>query len=252
MKTEFLGTTTSWLSALVRRHPSAALPAGSALSDPPESLDPDTAKVALEQVNKRLDAELALKSSTETRALTLAGQCTTLLSAVTAGLLIEAYGNHRTPLLAAGIVAAVCLFFAILFAYSSANPRKTGVLPGRLPDELWDDLTAPDMKGPEFIGRLMLGLQDAMVENERNQDSRARSLTRAILMVRAAVPLAVVAALMAPPISLYLGRPLMADTTVVEKPAKPLASDAGRATLSLEPPQSASPSEALPPVRRQQ
>jgi hypothetical protein len=38
------------------------------LSDLPESIDLDTAKAALEQVNKRLDAEMALKSSTETRA----------------------------------------------------------------------------------------------------------------------------------------------------------------------------------------
>jgi hypothetical protein len=37
------------------------LPAGSALSDVPETLDLDMAKAALEQVNKRLDAELALK-----------------------------------------------------------------------------------------------------------------------------------------------------------------------------------------------
>jgi hypothetical protein len=65
------------------------------------------------------------------------------------------------------------------------------VLPGRLPDELWDDLVAPAMKGPEFMARLMLGLQDAMVQNEIHQNRRARALTRAILMVRIAVPLAI-------------------------------------------------------------
>jgi hypothetical protein len=176
---------------LLRRDPAAALPPGSALSEPPEGLDLDTAKAALEQVGKRLDAELALKSATETRALTLAGQCTTLLSALTAGLLVETYGSHRLPLLAAGAAAGLCLFAAVLFAYSSANPRENGVLPGRLPDELWDDLVAPAMKGPEFMARLMLGLQDAMVQNELNQDRRARALTRAILMVRIAVPLAI-------------------------------------------------------------
>ncbi len=167
------------------------------MSDLPETLDLDTAKAALEQVNKRLDAELALKSATETRALSLAGQCTTLLSAITATLLVEAYGGHRMPLLAAGTAAGVCLLLAVLFAYSSANLRATGVLPSRLPDELWDDLVAPDMKGAEFIGRLMLGLQDAMVQNELNQDSRARALGRAIFMVRVTVPLAVAAALVA-------------------------------------------------------
>jgi dihydroxyacid dehydratase/phosphogluconate dehydratase len=202
MNTGIRGPIRSWVfnnrlaSKVIRRHPSAALPYGSALSDLPESIDLDTAKAALEQVTRRLDAELALKTSTETRALTLAGQCTTLLSAITAALLVEAFGGHRAPLLAAGAAAGACLFVAILFAYSSANPRKNGVLPGRLPDELWDDFVAPDMKGAEFIGRLMLGLQDAMVKNEQNQFTRARALAHAILMVKAAVPCAVAAALL--------------------------------------------------------
>jgi len=179
---------------MLRRHRAAALPAGSALSDPPESLDPDTAKAGLEQVGKRLDAELALKTSTETRALTLAGQCTTLLSALTAAVLVEAYGSHRLPLMAAGIAGAACLFAAVLFAYNCATPRANNVLPGRLPDELWDDFVAPGMKGPEFIGRLMLSLQDVMVQNERNQNERASALRRAIFMVKATMPVAIIAA----------------------------------------------------------
>ena len=142
-----------------------------------------------------MDAKLALKSSTETRALTLAGQCATLLSALTAALLVEAYGSHGAPLMAAGITGALCLLMAVLSAYSSANPWKTGVLPGRLPDEMWDDIIFPDMKGAEFIGRLMLGAQDAMVRNELDQRCRAGALTRAIFMMKAAVPLAVGAAL---------------------------------------------------------
>ncbi len=182
---------------LLRRHPLAALPPGAALSEPPETLDLDVAKAALEQVNKRLEAELILKGTTETRALTLAGQCTTLLSAITAALLIEAFGSHRLPLLAAGGTAGLCLFLAVIFAYGSANPRATGVLPGRLPDEIWDDLVAPGMKGAEFLSRLMIGVQDAMVQNELDQDRRAGALSRAIMMVRLAVPLAVAGALLA-------------------------------------------------------
>lgn len=189
---------------MVRRHPAAAVPAGAPLSEPPESLDIDTAKAALEQVNKRLDAELALKTATETRALTLAGQCTTLLSAITAAVLVEGYGNQRAPLLAAGIAGVICLFTAVIFAYISARPQTTNYLPGRLPDELWDDLVAPAMKGPEFMSRLMMGLQEAMVRNELNQRSRARSLSRAIVMVKLAVPLAIVASLLVRPVETYL------------------------------------------------
>jgi hypothetical protein len=197
MSTKIPGIGTFWPQKRLRRHRAAALPAGSALSDLPESIDLDTAKAALEQVNKRLDAELALKSATETRALTLAGQCTTLLSAITAAVLVEAYGSHRMPLIAAGIAGGLCLFLAVLFAYSSAKPRKDVVLPGRLPDELWDDLVAPDMKGAEFIGRLMLGLQDVMVTNELNQERRGIALGNAILLVKAAVPVACAAAWLA-------------------------------------------------------
>jgi hypothetical protein len=197
MSTMIPGMGTFWPEKRLRRHRAAALPTGSALSDLPESIDLDTAKAALEQVNKRLDAELALKSATETRALTLAGQCTTLLSAITAAVLVEAYGSHRMPLIAAGIAGGLCLFLAVLFACSSAKPRKDVVLPGRLPDELWDDLVAPDMKGAEFIGRLMLGLQDVMVTNELNQERRGIALGNAILSVKAAVPVACVVAWLA-------------------------------------------------------
>jgi hypothetical protein len=154
-------------------------------------LDLDSAQAALEQVNKRLDAELAAKSATESRAMRLAGQDTILLSALTVGLLVESYGSHRLPLLAAGATGGLCLFAAVLFAYCSANPRDNGVLPGRLPDELSDDLVAPAMKGPEFIARLMLGLQDVLVQNEINQDRRRRALNRAMLMAGIAVPLAI-------------------------------------------------------------
>jgi hypothetical protein len=210
MLTKLQGLGGFWSAKRLRSHRAAALPAGSALSDLPESIDLDTAKAALEQVNKRLDAELALKSATETRALTLAGQCTTLLSAITAAVLVEAYGSHRVPLIAAGLAGGICLFLAVLFAYSSAKPRKDVVLPGRLPDELWDDLVAPDMKGAEFMGRLMYGLQDVMVRNELNQDRRARALNRAILLVRAAVPVACVAAMTTVGLAAHL-QPLLAD-----------------------------------------
>jgi hypothetical protein len=197
MVTKFTGLGSSWLGKRLRGHRAAALPPGSALSDLPESIDLDTAKAALEQVNKRLDAELVLKSSTETRALTLAGQCTTLLSAITAAVLVESYGSQRIPLILAGIGSGVCLFAAILFAYSSAKPRRGVVLPGRLPDELWDDLVAPDMKGAEFMGRLMLSLQDVMIQNELRQEQRARALNWAMLFVRLTVPAACLTALLA-------------------------------------------------------
>nr|WP_294521299.1 hypothetical protein [uncultured Rhodopila sp.] len=205
MLTMFTGLSGSWLGKRLRRHSAAALPPGSALSDLPESIDLDTAKAALEQVNKRLDAELALKSSTETRALTLAGQCTTLLSAITASVLVESYGSQRMPLILAGVGGGVCLFAAVLFAYNSARPRRGVVLPGRLPDELWDDLVAPDMKGAEFMGRLMLSLQDVMVRNELNQEKRARALTWAMLFVRLTVPTACLAAFLAVELAPRLG-----------------------------------------------
>nr|WP_294554007.1 hypothetical protein [uncultured Rhodopila sp.] len=205
MLAKFNGFSSSWLGKRLRGHRAAALPPGSALSDLPESIDLDTAKAALEQVNKRLDAELALKSSTETRALTLAGQCTTLLSAITAAVLVESYGSQRTPLILAGIGGGVCLFAAVLFAYSSAKPRRGVVLPGRLPDEMWDDLVAPDMKGAEFMGRLMLSLQDVMVQNELKQDKRATALKWAMLFVRLTVPVACLAALLAVELAPRLG-----------------------------------------------
>jgi hypothetical protein len=179
------------------RDPAAAPPPSSALSALPANIDLDTAKAAIEQVNRRLDAELALKSATEMRAMALAEQCTTLLSAITAAVLVEAYGSRRSPLIAAGIAGGLCLFLAVLFAYNSAKPRKDMVLPGCLPDELWGDLVAPDMKGAKFIGAMLLSLQDAMATNEAGQEKRAVALDRAILLAKVAVPLACAAAWLA-------------------------------------------------------
>jgi hypothetical protein len=164
---------------------------------PPDGVDLDVAKAALEQVNKRLEAELTLKGSTETRALTLAGQCTTLVTALAAALLVEIYGDHRAPLLAAGLVGALFLFGAILFAYYSADPRKNVVLPGRLPDELWNDFIYPGMAADLFIARLMMSQREAMIQNEVNQENRAKALNRAMLLVRLAVPAAILAAMIA-------------------------------------------------------
>ena len=208
----------------LRSHPAAALPPRSALSDPPDNINPEVAKAALEQVNKRFDALLAIKSSTETRALTLAGQCTTLLSAITAAVLFEAYGQQRGPLLWAGIAGGIGLFAAILFAYSSANPRDDNTLPGCLPDEVWSDLVDPTLQGPEFMARLMLSSQNALVRNENNQAARARSLAHAILAVRAVVPMALLSAGIALGAS-WLGHPHQRVT-----PAEP-----ARVTLRLEP-----------------
>jgi hypothetical protein len=170
------------------------LPFGSALSEPPENLDLDTARAALEQINKRLDAQVATKGSTETRSLTLAGQCTTLLAAVVGATLVEAARSARLPLLLAGGAAAACLFMAVLLAYTSIRPRLDLVLPGRLPDELWDDLVAPDMRGAEFMARLMHGVQDAMLRNERAQHRRAAALARAVFSVVLAGPAALLGA----------------------------------------------------------
>lgn len=155
----------------------------------PEDVDPDKAKTALEQVMKRLDAQLAIKNSTETRALTLAGHCTTLLSVITGAVFVEAAGHHRMPLILAGIAAILCLFVAVLFAYYCASPRDKGIIPGRLPITLWRDFSDSDMNNAAFIGRLMIGAQNGMAQNEEYQNAKALALKWAIRIFCAATPI---------------------------------------------------------------
>ena len=184
----------NWLGApWRRRHVAARLPAGTDLADPPESIDEGAAKAALDQIQKRQDGQVALKTSTETRALTLAGQCMTALVAVTGAGVLEWSGAARGPLLAAALGGGACLFVAIAFALAVVRPRNF-LLPGRLPDELWDELTAPDMKGPEFIARYIKSLQDGMAQNEADQRARAAALARAVRAALLAAPAAVLAA----------------------------------------------------------
>lgn len=164
------------------------------LPDPPEGLDIDAAKAALDQVHKRQDAQLAAKTSIENRALTLAGQCMTALVAVTGAGFLEAAGQARAPLLAAAVAGGLCLFLAVLNALLLIRPRDDLILPGRLPDEVWDELLAPDMRGPEFIARYIKSLQDGMLRNEAAQTARARRLRVTVLCAMLAVPAAVAAA----------------------------------------------------------
>jgi len=186
----------------LRLHPAAAPPAGTPLSEPPESLNAESAKAALEQVNKLLDAQLALKGTTEARALTLAGQCLTLLSALTAWILFQFYASPAMtvprPLMAAAVTGAVFLFLAVLCAYRAAAPREEVFLPGRLPEEVWGDLLDPRIHGPEFMARLMYGNQDGMVKNRQEQRKRATQLQYAIWIVVSAVPAAVLVWALAP------------------------------------------------------
>lgn len=178
-----------------RRHPSSSLPPGSELADPPESLDDSAAKAALDQVHKRQDAQLALKTSTESRAMTLAQHSLIVLVAVTGAALAEVVSAApRGVLIAAAVGGGICLFAAILCALQAARPRDF-LLSGRLPDVLWDDLLAPDMKGPEFIARYIKSLQDGMARNELQQLARANALIRAVWFFIAAVPMAILFAL---------------------------------------------------------
>lgn len=177
-----------------RRHASSRLPAMADLADPPETIDEGAAKAALDQVHKRQDGQLSVKTSTEHRALTLAGQCLTALVAVTGAGFIEAAGSARAPLLAATIAGGICLFLAVVFALSVIRPRNDLILPGRLPDELWDELLLPDMKGPEFIARYIKSLQDGMLRNEMAQQARAAGLRATVFAAILAFPMALSAA----------------------------------------------------------
>ena len=167
------------------------------LSDPPAELEIDIAKAALEQVQKRLEAQLSVKASTEGRALILAGQCMPVLIAVTAAGIAEA--ARQQPhwfLVLAAVGGGLPLFAAVWTAYWSARPGS-GTLPGRLPVDLWEDMTAAQMKGPEFIARLVWSLHQGMLDNEDEQTLRATRLSRALTLAFLAPVSAVVIALIA-------------------------------------------------------
>jgi len=169
------------------------LPGSDDLQDPPQDeLDGDAVKAAIDQVHKRQDAQLALKTATETRAMILAGQSLTVLVALTGGAFLEATSAApRGALLAAAGIGGVCLFVAVLFALRAARPRDF-LLSGRLPDVLWDDLLAPGMKGPEFGARYLKSMQDGMAANEALQHARANLLIQSLVAFVAAVPAAIV------------------------------------------------------------
>jgi fatty acid desaturase len=157
-----------------------------------EATDLDAAKAALDQVHKRQDALLAIKTSTENRALTLAGQCLTALVAVTgAGFWAANQSPVTWPVLAATIAGGLCLLWAVWSALRVIRPRHDLTLPGRLPDELWQELTWPGIKGADFILHYLRNAQDTMVRNELAQHARAAALHATVRAAALAVPAAV-------------------------------------------------------------
>lgn len=182
------------LFPLWRARKPAPLPGSDDLPDPPQSdLDADAVKAAIDQVHKRQDAQLALKTATETRAMILAGQSLTVLVALTGAAFLEATSAApRGALLAAAGAGGVCLFVAVLFALGAARPRDF-LLSGRLPNVLWEELLAPGMKGPEFGARYLKSMQDGMAANEALQYARANLLIRSLVAFVVAVPAAIAA-----------------------------------------------------------
>lgn len=163
-----------------------------------ETVDLDAAKAALDQVHKRQDALLAAKTSTENRALTLAGQCLTALVAVTgAGFWAASQTPLNWPVLAATIAGGISLLVAVWSSLRVIAPRQDLTLPGRLPDELWKELTWPGIKGADFIVRYLRNSQDTMVRNELAQHARAGALHATVRAAGLAVPAAVICGMLA-------------------------------------------------------
>jgi len=180
---------------LLRYDPQQVAPGPADVSSPPpEKIDLEVAKTALEQANKRIEAQLAIKTSTEARAIALAGSCITVLTAVVGAGLVELTSQQRITLLAAAGMAAVCLSIAVYCAYRSIDPREI-TLPGRLPSDLWDDLIDVELSKGQFTAILVAGLQRAMVENEILQRERATWLQRSLSVAVAAVPFSFVFAI---------------------------------------------------------
>jgi hypothetical protein len=161
------------------------------LPDPPEDVNAEVAKIALEQVNKRFESQLSLKTSTEARALTLATNCVTILSFVTGGVFVEATHDMRLPLMVGGSVA-ICLLSAVVFS-SYMVIRPSGIaLPGRNPAGIWGDVIDSQLKAGEFAARLMQAAQIALVENQMKQQVRAKWLNRAIRFAFLTAPVCIV------------------------------------------------------------
>lgn len=160
-----------------------------------DKVNPDAAKAALDQVHKRQDALLAAKTSTENRALTLAGHCMTALVAVT-GAGFWAVTAQQWLILAATIGGGVCMLTALCCALRVISPRYDLTLPGRLPDELWRQLTWPNMTPGDFIMQYLRNVQNGMVRNEIAQRARAGWLRATVWAALLAVPVALLAALL--------------------------------------------------------
>jgi hypothetical protein len=158
---------------------------------PYDIVNADVAKVAITQVNKRLDGHLALKTATESRAMVLATNCVAVLIVVTGAAMFDFKTNGFSALVVAGITGATSLFISLMFAYLVIRPN-TIVLPGHLPSDIWHDITDPNMNGKDFMLRLIASSQQDMEKNERMQDQKGTRLRVAIALVILSVPLSAI------------------------------------------------------------
>ncbi len=189
MVDRFLGRQESTMGKLTRLATRGELP-DIQLTPISGTIDPIIARLALEQVTQRLDAQLIIKNSTEQRAMAVASHC--MLMELTIAITTTALSfvdKLRPGLLAAATTGGCCLVIAILFAYRSVRTRHH-YLPGRLPIEIWPDLF--ERSGiAEFISQLMVAAQNIMIANERSQQVRTHRLNVAMVFVQIAIPVAI-------------------------------------------------------------
>jgi hypothetical protein len=185
-----------FLPESARRRIPKARPTGSRaiinVGDPPipyELIDTKVATLAMAEVKARLEGQLAVKSATEARATTLVNNCIAVLTVISGATLFDFRAHGFSPLIVSFIVGSICLLISASFAYLVRNPG-TLALPGRLPSQIWPELTKPKMDEKVFTVRLIASSQEGMYDNEIAQNQRGHRLRLAIFFAIIAIPVA--------------------------------------------------------------
>jgi hypothetical protein len=136
---------------------------------------------ALDNTERRINAQMLLRLSTEAQATKLFGACIAITILIVAGCIYGVSTNLSPHVLTSAGFSAVQLFFAGIFASIASFPHY-GHMPGRFQPEMWrhaaDETTTVD----HVLKVLIADNNKCIDENEQLQINLDRAVRRAYVV----------------------------------------------------------------------
>jgi len=137
-------------------------------------------QIALDQTEKRIDAQMTLRLTTEARATRLFGTCMACTVLVVGTFIYAASKESASYIITTSAITSLQLFSAAMCAFCAAIPRE-GRLPGRLPSDIWHNITDLNTTLDQFLKSLLDENRQHIIENDKHQTALEKAISIACI-----------------------------------------------------------------------